>query len=200
MGIKDIRRNYILEQAIKLFCENSISDIKIKDVAKRCNIGEATFYRYFPKRSKLVIACALKLQDKVFEYFFNVTQGSGADQLTRFYYRFHEIFCDHPEFYRFLSEFDAYCIREDVTDLDLYSENLDGFKEKFQEAYREGLADGTVKEVKNFDLFYYTTTHAMLSLCKKLAAEGRIVRQDDLTDKRQEVRTVIEIILHSLKK
>ena len=46
------------------------------------------------------------------------------------------------------------------------------------------------------DLFYYSTTHAMLSLCKKLAAEGRIVRQDDLTDKRQEVRTIIEIILN----
>ena len=45
MGIKDIRRNYILERAIKLFCSTRIADVKIKDVAEACNIGEATFYR-----------------------------------------------------------------------------------------------------------------------------------------------------------
>jgi len=200
MGIKDIRRNYILEQAIRLFCENSITDIKIKDVAQHCNIGEATFYRYYPKRSKLVIACALRLQEKVCEYFFDVTGGTGYDQLTRFYHRYYEIFCDHPEYYRFLSEFDAYCISEEVKDLDLYSENLDVFKEKFFEAYQQGVTDGTVREIKNFDLFYYSTTHALLSLCKKLAAEAYIVKQDKLTDKRQEVRMMIEIILQSITK
>ena len=64
---------------------------------------------------------------------------------------------------------------------------------------KQGLADGSVKKVWDLDLFYYSTTHAMLSLCKKLATEAYIVRQDDLTDKRQEVRLVIEVILSSLK-
>ena len=49
------------------------------------------------------------------------------------------------------------------------------------------------------ELFYYSTTHAMLSLCKKLAAEAYIVKQDEFTDKRQEVRMMIEIILASLR-
>ena len=63
MGIKDIRRNHILDRAIKLFCAHSIAEVKIKDVAEECNIGEATFYRYFSKRSSLVVACALKLSE-----------------------------------------------------------------------------------------------------------------------------------------
>ena len=200
MGIKDIRRNYILEHAIKLFCERSISEVKIKDVALYCNIGEATFYRYFPKRSMLVIACALKLSEKMCEYFGSDEVGNGFDRLSHFYYRFYEIFGDHPEYYCFLNEFDAYCISEEIKDLDQYSDNLDYFKERFVAAYHDGVADGSVRELWNLDLFYYTTTHAMLSLCKKLAAESHIVRQDDLTDKRQEVRTLIEIILNSLKK
>ena len=69
MGIKDIRRNYILERTIRLFCDNSIAEIKIKDVAAYCNIGEATFYRYFSKKTALIVACAIKLQEKVADYF-----------------------------------------------------------------------------------------------------------------------------------
>jgi len=199
MGIKDVRRNTIIERAIKLFCENSIMEIKIKDVAEACNIGEATFYRYFSRRRALVMACALKLSERMCELFEDDLGGTGFDRLSRFYYRFYEIFGDHAEYYRFLSEFDAYCLNKDITDLDQYSDNLDVFKERFVAAYKAGLEDGSVRKVWDLDLFYYSTTHAMLSLCKKLATESHIVRQDDLTDKRQEVRLVIEVILNSLK-
>ena len=199
MGIKDVRRNTIIERAIKLFCENSIMEIKIKDVAEACNIGEATFYRYFSRRRALVMACALKLSERMCELFEDDLGGPGFERLSRFYYRFYEIFGDHAEYYRFLSEFDAYCLNKDITDLDQYSDNLDVFKERFVAAYKAGLEDGSVRKVWDLDLFYYSTTHAMLSLCKKLATESHIVRQDDLTDKRQEVRLVIEVILNSLK-
>ena len=198
MGIKDIRRNYILEKTIKLFCDNSIAETKIKDVAAYCNIGEATFYRYFSKKTTLIIACAIKLQEKVADYFGTDYEGRGYDKLSRFYYRFYEIFADHREYYRFLSEFDSYCIKEGA-DLESYSDGLDVFKAYFDEAYRQGLEDGSVRKQWDLDLFYYSTTHALLSLCMKLAAEAHIVRQDDLTDKRQEIRTMIEIILQSLK-
>lgn len=200
MGIKDIRRSFILERAIKIFCDNSIAEVKIKDVAVYCNIGEATFYRYFSKKTALIVACAVKLQEKVAAYFGNDREGSGFDRLSRFYYRFFEIFSEHRDYYRFLSDFDSYCIREAVNDLDSYSDGLDIFKSQFEEAYRAGLEDGSVKEVYDIDLFYYSTTHALLSLCKKLASEAYIVRQDDLTDKRQEIRTVIDVVLQYLKK
>ena len=200
MGIKDIRRSYILERAIKLFCERSIAEVKIKDVAEYCNIGEATFYRYFSKKSSLIVACGIRLQEKVYEFFSEESTGNGFDKLSRFYYRFYEFFGDRPEYYRFLSDFDTYCTSEEISNLELYSDGLDHFKEKYYADYKEGIEDGSVKEVWDLDLFYYSTTHAMLSLCKKLAAESQIVRQDMLTDKRQEVRTMIEIILQYLKK
>ena len=199
MGVKDVRKNTIVERAIKLFCQQSIMEVKIKDVADACDIGEATFYRYFSRRRALVMACALKLSERMCELFEDNQSGSGFDRLSRFYYRFYEIFGDHAEYYRFLSEFDAYCINEELTVPEEYSDNLDIFKERFVAAYKDGLADGSVKKVWDLDLFYYSTTHAMLSLCKKLATEAYIVRQDDLTDKRQEVRLVIEVILSSLK-
>ncbi|MBR5987165.1 MAG: hypothetical protein IK037_01220, partial [Clostridia bacterium] len=120
-------------------------------------------------------------------------------RLSRFYYRFYEIFGDHKDYYRFLSEFDAYCLSEEIDIPEAYSDNLDVFKERFVAAYKAGIEDGSVKKVWDLDLFYYSTTHAMLSVCKKLATESHIVRQDDFTDKRQEVRLMIDIILNSLK-
>ena len=200
MGIKDIRRNYILDKAIELFCENSIAEVKIRDVAEYCNIGEATFYRYFSKRSNLVVACAMKLQEKVGEFFATESQGRGFDRLSRFFYCFYEIFVDHPEYYRFLSQFDAFCVSAEIRDLNQYSDKFDVFKGIFTEAYRDGLQDGSVKEVWDVDLFYYSATHAILALCKKLAAEAYIIRQDKKTDKRQELRLMIEIILQYIKK
>ena len=200
MGIKDIRRSYILERAIKIFCERSIAEVKIKDVAEYCNIGEATFYRYFSKKSALVLACALRMQEKVVEYYSAELAGRGFDKLSRFYYRFYEYFGDHPDYYRFLSDFDGYCINQEISDLETYSDGLDFFKKRFDDAYREGIEDGSVREIREHELFYYSTTHGLLSLCKKLAAQGHIVRQDDLTDNRQEVRMMIEIILNYLKK
>ena len=199
MGIKDIRRNYILERAIKLFCTKPMAEVKIKDVAEACNIGEATFYRYFYKRSSLIVACALKLSEMMCELFADDPEGRGFDRLSRFYYRFYEIFGDHKDYYRFLSEFDAYCLSEEIDIPEAYSDNLDVFKERFVAAYKAGIEDGSVKKVWDLDLFYYATTHAMLSVCKKLATESHIVRQDDFTDKRQEVRLMIDIILNSLK-
>ena len=200
MGIKDIRRNHILDRAIKLFCTHSIADVKIKDVAEECNIGEATFYRYFSKRTTLVVACAIKLVDRMYELFSDEGGGSGFDRLSRFYYRFYEVFGDNPEYFRFLSQFDAFVVHGEINNLDLYSKRIDVFRDQFFSAYKDGLADGSVKEVWDFDLFYFSTTHAMLALCKKLAAEAYIVQQDNLTDKRQEVRTMIEIILNDLRK
>ena len=102
MGIKDIRRSFILERTIRLFCASSIAEVKIKDVAAACSIGEATFYRYFSKKSGLIVACAMKLQEKVEKYFSIDCDGNGFEKLSRFYYRFFEIFAEHQEYYRFL--------------------------------------------------------------------------------------------------
>ena len=103
-----------------------------------------------------------------------------------------------PELYRFLSEFDAYCIGEKV-DLEEYADNIDRFKEAFMTDYAAGLDDGSVKDVGDAELFYYSTAHATISLCKKLALEGNLIRQDVRGDKAAEVKTLIGIILASLR-
>ena len=76
---------------------------------------------------------------------------------------------------------------------------MDLFKEAYLSAYRDGLSDGSVAPLPDPALFYYATTHAVLSLSKKLAVEDKIVRQDAFTDRVDEIRTLSDAILTNLK-
>ena len=200
MTIMDVKRNFVTEEATGLFLTKPISSVTIKDVAKKSGVGEATVYRYFSGRTELLVACAVLLQKRVEEYFFTENGNlSGYEQMAAFYNTYYKLFSEHPEYYRFLEEFDAYCLQENVDGLEEYADNMDKFKTVFDNAYKQGTEDQTICFTGDIDLFYYTTTHAVLALCKKLGNGGGIVRQDMLTEKGDEIKTLINIILFSLK-
>ena len=200
MTIKDAKRNVVTDAATRLFLSRSIAGVTIRDIAREAGVGEATVYRYFAGKTPLIVACALKLQEEVGRYFLPVRAGeNGYSRLARFYGAYAELFVSRPELYRFLYEFDAYCVSEGVSGLDEYADNMDLFKEAYLSAYRDGLSDGSVAALPDPALFYYATTHAVLSLAKKLAVEDRIVRQDAFTDRVEEIRTLSDAILTNLK-
>lgn len=200
MTLQDVKRDFVADSAIKLFLEKSISGVTIRDVASASGVGEATVYRYFSTRANLIVACAVKLQSEVGTVFLSAEKDeTGYEKIARFYGAYCEMFHTHPELYCFLSEFDAFCLSEGATDLEEYQENFDRFRESFFAAYQAGIADGSLREIKEPETFYYATTHAMLSLCKKLATEARIVRQDDAIDPIAEIRTLTELILSAIK-
>ena len=197
-GIKQTVKDGIVNDACEVFLSRSISDTTIKDIAVKAGVGEATVYRYFKNKQNLVALVAIKLQDKVYNEYFKLTGETGFDRIKKFYVSYIEIFKSHPEFYRFIYEFDAFTITFSP-DLEAYSEGLDLFKEEFFAAYRLGVKDKSIREVKDTETFYYATTHAMLELCKKLSVDIRVVKQDEKIKKDEEVLTLAEIILAALK-
>ena len=200
MTMKDVKQNHIIESACALFLERSLPAVTLKDIAVSSGVGEATVYRYFSCRSELIVACAVKLQEQVEREFSDISGAfTGYEKLARFYGVYLDLFLKKPALYRFLNEFDAYCINEGALDLEIYADNMDKFKAIFDLAYKEGLSDKSVRPQTDIDLFYYTTTHSILSLCKKLAVGGGITRQDKITDNVAEIRTLTDIILSALK-
>ena len=200
MTIRDAKRNFVVDTATELFLERPISSVTVKDIARASGLGEATVYRYFAGKKELVVACALKLQAeaaKLFESRRGAAEG-GYRALESFYRVFLEVFETNPRLYRFLSEFDAFCIHEKVRDLAEYEDQMDLFKQSFLTAYQAGVRDGSVRAKKDENLFYYATTHAILSLCKKLAGDG-VLEQDGRIDPHDEIETLIRVILFSLK-
>ena len=200
MSVMDAKRNYVIETATNLVLSRPLSRVTVRDVAQEAGVGEATVYRYFSTKTSLIVACALKLQGEVSQYFLRESKPvDGYTKLVKFYASYVDLFAFRPELYRFLYEFDAYCVEQRVKGLDEYSDNLDVFRDAYLAAYREGVEDGSVRKIQNPELFYYTTTHAVLSLAKKLAVEGGIVRQDQLTDQIGEIRMLNETFLYSLR-
>ena len=199
MKLKEVKIQFITDVATDLFLKRSINEVTIKDIATAAGVGEATVYRYFERKQNIVERSALSLQKKVYEEYFNLYGENGYEKIKCFYAGYIKVFDAHPEFYKFINEFDAYMVNE-THDLAEYSEGLDMFKTAFFAAYRQGIADGSVRETENAELFYYTSAHALLSLCKKLAAGRDIVKQDSLTDKADEVKELIKALLFYVKK
>ena len=177
MSILQAKRQFVVETATQLFLERGIATVTIHDIAAALGMGEATIYRYFGKKQHLIVAAAMQLENEEFAGYFNLDAAQrGGDKIALFYRGFVRVFEAHPEFFTFLSQFDA-CIDAE-NDLAEYEKALAPFFDAFADAYRLGLQDGSVRPVQNLALFYLTTTHALLGLCKKMAVEGKLLAQD----------------------
>ena len=200
MGMKDFKIDFILQTATSLFMTSGIADVTIKDIADAAEIGEATVYRYFGTKTNIVVASALKLGKETYEVFFDLSKGkTGYDKLEIFYNSYLNVFKKSPSHFYFIKEFDAYMCAHSEISLDEYEKSLDLFKNDFMNAYKLGLSDGSIKEVKQIEVLYYSTTHALLELCKKLSMKKGVLEQDKSIKKNSEIKCLINIILSSLQ-
>ena len=201
MSLKDAKINFLVDIATDLFMCRSVNEVTIRDIAISAQVGEATIYRYFGNKQNVVIHAAMKIQGIVSEDFFKLEKGkTGFEKLVLFYQSYYEIFSKHPNFYKFLNEFDAYMAGEHSDAINPYENAIDSYKDFFMQAYELGLKDGSIKEQKDIETFYFSTTHALLELCKKLAAKKAVLSQDKHLQKKGEVQCLIDIIVESLKK
>ena len=199
MSLKEAKLNLIVESAQKLFFKRGIATVTIKDIAKDAGMGEATIYRHFQKKQNIVLAVAMSIFGAVSQEYFHQSQYKlGYEKIEAFYRSFYNIFVSHRDYYNFLAEFDLY-IAEQTTDLGTYENAIRTFFDDFNYAYTLGVKDGSVKEVENIEIFYLTTTHSILELCKKLAADSKVLKQD-IKYSTEEVDALIKIFLSSIKK
>lgn len=200
MGMKDFKLDFILKTATELFMTRGIADVTIKDIADEAEIGEATVYRYFGTKANIVVACALALGKQIYKEFFDLSKGkTGYEKIEIFYNSYLNVFKKSSSLFYFIKEFDAYmCTRGEVSLVE-YEKDLDQFKVDFMEAYQLGLTDKSIKPIKQIDVFYFSTTHSLLELCKKLSMKKGVLQQDKSLKKVSEIKCLINIILSSIK-
>lgn len=196
MSIKQAKIDYIISIASEMFLSEGIENVNIKDIANKADVGEATIYRYFSNKQTLVIHAAEKMAEKLHNDYFDLDDTTdGITMIEAFYNNFLKIYNDHPEYYRFISEFDV--IIQENSQLENYEYTLLPYMEVFLDAYEKGLIDKSIKMVDDIKLFYITTTHALMGLCKKLTVDSVVLKQDSYG--KEEVEMLINIIIYSLK-
>ena len=199
MSLKDAKINFLVDVATELFMSRSIGEVTMKDIAVAAQVGEATVYRYFGNKQTIVVQSAMKIQGIVSTDFFKLDEGkNGFEKLKVFYSSYYQIFLKHPNFYKFLSEFDSFVSIEDKNVINPYESAIDAYKNFYMQAYELGLKDGSVKKQKDIEMFYFATTHSLLELAKKLAFRKAVLSQDVEIEKTSELQCLIDIILGSL--
>ena len=199
MDLTKIRNDLIVDETIKLFFTSSISNVTMKEIAAKADIGEASLYRYFKHKKNIVLAASLKLQSQISSNYFDLNKGvNGLDKLTIFYNSYLDIFKESTSYYKFINEFDAYMLEEDFLDSS-YEDNLNIFKNSFMDAYKLGVEDCSIKNIEDIETFYYSSTHALLELCKKLSSDKKLLNQDKLSNKEGEIKTLINVLISYLK-
>ncbi|MCD8286298.1 MAG: TetR/AcrR family transcriptional regulator [Clostridia bacterium] len=200
MTLKDAQNGFIIREATKMFLESSIDKVTISAIAKRVGVGEATLYRWYNTKQALVMECAMYLEKDVYGRFQVPAEGgTGYERLQRFYESYLEIYVKDPSFYSFLFQLDNMLPEMPKDEMQPYESGIDAFWDLYNGAYKAGLEDGTVRDIGDEKLFYLTTTHAILNLCKKLTCQGNLISQDNSTDKAGEVKCLIDIIMYSLR-
>ena len=201
MSLKEAKFNFVVEVATNLFMQNSINDVTIKDIAQKAGVGEATIYRYCAKKESIVVACVMMLQNSVSQKYFKMSEGkNGYEKMEIFYNSFLDIFKDSPEYFYFIKEFDAYIYTQHPMSLKTYEKEIDKYHQEFLENYEQGIQDGSIEPVRNVDVFYFSTTHSLMELCKKLSVNKALLTQDKTIKKVAEIQCLIKIILKSLRK
>ena len=197
--LKDNTINFIIKESISLFLKNSIQNVTMSDIAKNVGVGEATLYRYFKKKSNIVLNASITLLKEIFEtYFVFDSHSNGYKELETFYSAFLKIFREHPDYYKFINELDAYILLEKDISTSEYEDKIAQFYKLFKTSYKKGRSDSSVKNIKDIETFYFSTTHSLLNLCKYLAGPA-ILSQDEKNQKEKEITVLINLILQSLK-
>ena len=115
---------------------------------------------------------------------------------------FFVLYQKQPSFFLFLRDFDAFCIKEKVSNEELkdYDASILKVKSLYDKVIQKGREDQTIKEGIESDLLYYTMTKAYIGLSQKLLREDDIITSDSMLTKERQLNTLLDIFMKYYQK
>lgn len=205
--LKNKRIEKAVSSCAEMFLKYGIESVRMTDIAQKSGVGVATIYRYFGTKTGITIAAMTYLWNQMREMFSGIFDSeiflsqTGLKQLRDLMRMYIVIYQAHPAFMRVLSEFDLMISAENVPKEELrdYERSIINFYPIFEKSYVAGLADGTVREVPDIQLFYVSFAHSLMELCKKLI-HGELLPSDNFSIAEKELETIIDTAVFFLKK
>ena len=202
------RRENIIDAAINEFLTNGIDNSKISDIAKRASVGEATVYRYFENKPRLVIDSATKLWSRELESYLSqmntdaYIRANGFEQVKAIFEIIVSLYEASPELLRLLEQLDNYIVRERISKETLrqYESEIDSFRRLLLAAINTGQKDGSIRSDIDGVLFFETASHSIITLSQKLLIRGDIIKSDKDTDAKAQLELLAEMELDYIKR
>jgi AcrR family transcriptional regulator len=170
----------VVEAAADMLLTQPPDSIKMTDLAVRCEMGVASLYRYFGTKSVIIIKAGSVLWKRMKSLFEGVFEcgyykdKNGLGQLSELMKVFKVMYLSHKDFLRFVDSFDRFVIANGIghDQLEEYESSITDFYALFEEAYKKGCADGSVKQDIDFRIMYLSVTHALMLMSEKFALGG----------------------------
>jgi TetR/AcrR family transcriptional regulator len=178
---REWRKKEILDAAEALFFSGPYEDVSMDAIAERAELNKATIYLYFKNKETLfaaVVLCGVRiLLGRYTEC--AETQVPGMNKVAligRAYYRFTQ---EHPEYTRLIHTYASRNFSDDNPCAVEIHEDFRKCRMLLQDAIREGMADGTIRNDLDpflIAMFLMITFQGILSVEEKwkqlIAEEG----------------------------
>lgn len=192
----------------ELFIAQGLASVKMTDIAEASGVGVATLYRHFSTKVGIALAAASLLWEDLNEQLRALVESDafldldGADRLETLLREYASAYVSRRGLVIFLDELDHLILAEgaDEQTLAAYGGKLDSFYLIFEDAYRMGIADGSVRREVDFPVFYRAVAHALMSVAGKLM-RGEVIPSDDFSEARgaAELSCLVDMAVTSLK-
>lgn len=204
--LKNERIERVIEAAKAEFNEKGIKNSKLRIIAKKAKVGEASIYRYFKDKDDLIKIVALNYwqnHSNLFEdyYYGRISESdSGLKKIEVSLNIFHHLNKNHKGFLKFLEDFDNYFANEDLPlSENTFLELINGLKRRFVGMFEEGIADGTINPIHNSEDIYSFVSIVLMSTTQKLSSRlGAIHNTDPLFAERC-INNLIKMLINYIK-
>ena len=178
----------IVDAAKVEFFENGIMSSKLKDIAKRAKIGEATLYRTFEDKVALTKLVALDYWYKMAVQYDGWIESqddgtfTGLDKMIYFIKVFKVLYKEDRPFLKFLEDFDNYMMSVDAkSNNDGYEKMILMQKDQFYKFADEARKDGSIRPELTSSELYAFISQTVVPTSQKLAMRvGYLYSDEDL--------------------
>lgn len=196
----------IVDAAKVEFDINGIINAKLRDIAKRAKVGEATLYRYFPDKSKLAELVTFDYwndSETIFASSLKIEEGetiSGLDAVKRFLSIFKELYLNHRAFLKNTEDFDNYVMALATTNYKLnFEANIDLIKDQFIYMIEKGKMDGSIKEEVQGDYIYEIVSQVLMSTSQKMAIRVSYLQSEQGVNPVRVLDNLVEMLINKIK-
>lgn len=201
-----LRREFIVEVAQKLFYKQGYENVTLNEVAKEADYTKATLYTYIRSKEDLYMEVYSIGLQKRFEYLkLEMAKGkTGLDKIKRFGKAYFEFYKSNPEVLYHQQYVDYREINPEKIDSKLMVNfkkiNVDGYM-IVVDALKVGIADHTIKQELDPDYLYSQLIYSLRAIASAAVYRRKSVHGKDNTEEmnRDWYYSFLELIITAIE-
>lgn len=171
----------VLAIAQEMFLSLGYAQVEMKDVAARSGISRSTLYRHFPSKESLAFYVSLSIfQSQQLCYSGPLPEGSGLDRLAFAVRKTAQLLSLRRAQVAYLTQFDI-VFSGNYPDMEVsnyYESYVRSMGRPFLQLMEEGMADGSIRPLKDPMLAAITLSNALLALAQRVLPREEHFRRE----------------------